>query len=904
MSTENRARPLYLSLFLSGAAGLIYEVVWFRRLSLLLGGTSLALSAVLAAFMGGMALGSRILGPLADREGARPVGLYVLLQFGTMVSALAAFLLPELLQPLSAAAYRSLGTGLPLVLTRFVAAVVVMGVPTVMMGGTLPVLTRALAERKGVGRSVAALYGWNTAGAVAGTAAAGFFMIPGLGLLRTLLAGMVLNALAGGVCMLVRLRRVSPPASIGEAGGGAPAPLAAGFLVGMAVLAAEVLWTTGLVSGIYNNTYAVSTMLVAVLVGIAGGSYWASRSKVPVEQRSPVFLLVMAGWLPLTGLYIRVGTGLVEGMVGPESLSEALLLRYLPVFLVLLPITVSSGMLFPSLSKLYSPRPERSGSGVGRFSAANTLGALVGSVSASFLLLPLVGRRLSLLMLSLVLLVACSVLTRWRRLRTATVLVLMVSVFLSLPGVVSGRVDHDRRVVFRKDTPEGEVLVTQSRDAPSSLRLSIRNSQASTTTPEGCLKNRLMAYFPMLLHPHPENVSVICFGTGITVGTTCMFDNVRLVDCVEINPTVVEAASLFSRYNHDALSDPRVRVVIEDGRNHLLGTRTEYDVITEEPMHPALAGVVSLYSREYYQLCRRRLRRGGVMAQWLPLYDMSPEDCRMVVATFLDVFPRSTMWVLGRDAMLVGGKDWSMDPARVFDGLSREGVAEDLRPFGLEAPERFLASYMMGPRRLRAYAGDAPVVTDDRPLLEYTAPSAVFERGLSAENLQDILELREPPPGADTLGPAFDRAWRAAELFHTAVAARASMDLSRETELLRAAVDTAPEFLTAAHRLSESLHQSSRVLLGRGNSAMAWRLMWEAMRVPGARPSVSLLTDLSVFESALDMWDGAHRHAEMALRREPLSAAATRALARATMGLGRTEEAKVLFDRADSLSVH
>jgi spermidine synthase len=158
MSTENRARPLYLSLFLSGAAGLIYEVVWFRRLSLLLGGTSLALSAVLAAFMGGMALGSRILGPLADREGARPVGLYVLLQFGTMVSALAAFLLPELLQPLSAAAYRSLGTGLPLVLTRFVAAVVVMGVPTVMMGGTLPVLTRALAERKGVGRSVAALY--------------------------------------------------------------------------------------------------------------------------------------------------------------------------------------------------------------------------------------------------------------------------------------------------------------------------------------------------------------------------------------------------------------------------------------------------------------------------------------------------------------------------------------------------------------------------------------------------------------------------------------------------------------------------------------------------------------------------------------------------------------------------
>lgn len=541
---------------------------------------------------------------------------------------------------------------------------------------------------------------------------------------------------------------------------------------------------------------------------------------------------------------------------------------------------------------------------MGRFAAANTLGALVGSVAASFLLLPLAGRRLSLFLLSLVLLAGWSILTRGRRLKMAAAIALLVCAGATFLRLDMGRLDPDRRVVFREDTPEGEVLVTQSRDAPSSLRLVIRDSQASTTTPEGCLKNRLMAYFPMLLHPNPENVSVICFGTGITVGTACMFGEVRLVDCVEISPTVVKAASLFSRYNHDALSDPRVRVIVEDGRNHLLGTRTRYDVITEEPMHPALAGVVSLYSLEYYELCRDRLRSGGVMAQWLPLYDMSPDDCRMVVATFLEVFPRSTMWVLGRDAMLVGGKDWTMDPSRVFEGLREESVAEDLRRFGLDSPERFLACYVMGPERMRTFAADAPVVTDDKPVLEYTAPAAVFRQGLSEKNLESILELREPPPGADTLGPVFDRTWVAAELFHRAVAARAGMNLSREAELLRVAVDTAPGFLVAAHRLSESLHQSSRILLGRGNSAPAWRLLNRAVAVPGVRPSASLLTDLSLFESALDMWDSAHRHAEMALRREPLSAAATRALARATMGLGRTEEAKALFERADSLSTN
>ena len=900
-ATNARTWPLMVSVFLSGAAGLAYQIVWLRKLSLHMGATSYALSAVLAAFMGGMALGSRLLGPLADRPGARPARIYALLQLGILAGAPLAYALPGLLDGPLSLAYRAMGPGLGINILRFAGALLALAAPTMLMGGTIPVLTRGLAPARGVERGLASVYSLNTAGAVAGTLAAGFLLVPLLGLPGTMGVAMALSLAAAGFAATVVLpkARMDAEERAGEGDEGLrrdPRPLLAGALVGFLMLSAEVVWASSLVSGIFNNTYAVSTMLAAVLLGIAAGSWLVGRLRLPPRPTALVCLGVLSVWVPLTGLYMRRWLGAFAGM-GEGSLAGLTLARYLPAFLVLLPATLASGALFPSLSTLYSPDPRRSGGGVGRFAAANTAGAVAGSVLASFLLMPVLGRRLSYLVLGLLALAALAVVMRRRKAALAVPALAAAAVLLTLVG--SAPPAGDSRILLLRDTPEGRVEVSQDRDTPSSLRLDIRGSQATTTTPEGCLKNRLMAYFPMLLHPSPADVNVICFGTGITVGTVTLFDCVDSVDCVEINPTVVDAARLFGPYNHDALADPRVRVLVEDGRNHLMATRHSYDVITMEPMHPALAGVVSLYTRDFYLLCRDRLKDGGLMAQWLPLYNLTPRDCHMIAATFLDVFPNTTMWVLGRDAMLVGSKGGPVEPLNVLRGLARPGVAEDLEPFGLDDPAVYLASWVTGPEGVAEYCAGAPVFTDAHPLLEYTAPEAIFADSTTAPNLEEMLALRQPPAEALEM-EGFGRAWMAAELFLRAEAARARRNLALEAELLDSAVSVCPEMEIAARRLSASIHQSARILLDRGEGATAWRMMEMALEVTHY-PSPALLTDLSLLSSSARMYGRARQLADSALAREPMSASAHRALGRAQLGLGRQEQARRSLALADSL---
>ena len=897
---SRRVGLLMVSVFLSGAAGLAYQIVWLRKLSLHMGATSYALSAVLAAFMGGMALGSRLLGPLADRPGARPARIYALLQLGILAGAPVAYFLPGLLDAPLSAAYRAMGPGLGINVLRFLGALLSLAGPTALMGATLPVLTRGLAPSSGVEAGLARVYSVNTAGAVAGTLAAGFLMVPALGLRSTMVAAMAASLAAGLVALTARLSRPADEPSSSPAPKAArrqrdPRPLVAGAIVGFLMLAAEVIWASSLVSGIFNNTYAVSTMLAAVLLGIAAGSWLAGRLRVSPGTLALVCLAVLSVWVPLTGLYIRRWLG-AFAQLGAGSLAGLTLARYLPAFLVLLPATLASGALFPSLSALYSADPRTAGGGVGRFAAANTAGAVGGSVLASFLLMPVLGRRFSYLALGVLALAGLVLLLRRRRMVIVLPL-LAAAVGLTLAG--DGFSRPGSRILLSRDTPEGRVIVTENRDAPSSLRLDIRGSQATTTTPEGCLKNRLMAYFPMLLHPDPESVNVICFGTGITVGTVTLFDSVEQVDCVEINPTVVEAARFFRPYNHDALADPRVRVIVEDGRNHLMATSRSYDVITMEPMHPALAGVVSLYTADFYALCRKRLRPGGLMAQWLPLYNLSPEDCRMIAATFVDAFPETTIWVLGRDAMLVGRKGGAVEPLNVASGLAEPGVAADLEPFGLDDPAVYLASWVCGPDGARRYSVGAPVVTDDMPLLEYTAPKAIFADSTTAPNLERMLALREPPPGVDSL-EGFEAAWRASKLFGLAEVARARHNLAEEAGLLDSAVLACPHMEIAARRLSASIHQSARILLERGQGPTAMEMMGMALDVTD-HPSPALLTDLSLLAASAGMYRRAYALADSALVLEPRSASAHRALGRAALGMGRQAQARRALARADSL---
>ncbi|NLP05229.1 hypothetical protein GX411_04705, partial [Candidatus Fermentibacteria bacterium] len=679
--------------------------------------------------------------------------------------------------------------------------------------------------------------------------------------------------------------------------------LVAGFLTGTAMLASEVLWARSLVRGVFNNGYAASAMLAAVLSGIAAGSAAAARISGDREKAASGALAFLALWIPVSGLLLRVGLPLLESLGAPGSLEAAMAARYIPAFLVVLPAGFASGAAFPLMSSLYSPEPRDSASGIGRYSAANTAGAVAGSLLAAFILLPATGLRWSFAASGLPAASALAVSSpRGSRRRASAAAAIAAAGFaMTAAGGPGIEVPPGFRLLGHAESPGGDVTVLQSRDMPSALLLNVGGSQASTTTPEGCLKNRLMAYFPLLVHSSPRSVCVICFGTGITAGTASVFPSVERLDCVEINPAVIEASGPFEAHNHGVISFGSSRLVIEDGRNHLAGTTAVYDVITEEPMHPALSGVVNLYTREYYRLAWERLSSGGVMSQWLPLYQMSDADCRMVVATFMDVFPEATLWLLGRDAMLVGRKGLPIEPLLVASHLADPDVAADLAPFGLEEPRLFLALYAMGPAELAGYARGAPVVTDDDPLLETSAPRAVFGPSTVAPNISRILDLRSPPAGAESLyGEGFIAAWEAVGLFQEAECARDSLLLSKEAELLSRAFERCPGFLQAGRRLAASLHQGAAVMLERGRPEEAWMLVNAAYATGLA--DATLLADLSSMETSLGMYGPALEHAAQALDMEPSSVAALRAWGRAAPGSGDREAARTALTLADSLA--
>ncbi len=902
---------VHLSLLLSGMAGLVYETVWIRSLSFLTGSGIHALTATLAAYMGGMALGGLLLARRADRPGASPFRFLALLQLGTAAGAVAALLLQPLLFPVLGSLYRAVGPGNILTSCRFAAAMLLLGIPTVLMGATLPVAVRGVAAGEGVGRGAASLYAVNTAGGILGVMLAGFVLLPYAGYGAATAAATAASITAALLALLVPASRCNASRA-GSPGGasaedhGRPADLrpwlTAAFLAGFSMLAAEVLWTRALVAGAMNNSYAVATMLASVLCGIALGS----RAAVRVRSGSVriVFYLValMSVWIAVTGTLLRVLPPWVDRLSAGMDLGRALALRFSLVFLVLMPASTASGMIFPLLASICSPGAEGASRRIGRLSAANTAGAMAGSILVTFLALPVAGARWSF---------ACAAIScatsllflrfrslPWRLAGFSTVALAITA--LTLAGGWTVPTPEGSRLLYHDDSPGGEITVFQDKDMPSTLVINVGGSQASTTTPEGRLKNRLMAYFPLLAHPDPQRVCVICFGTGITAGTAGMFPSVRSLDCVEINPSVIEAAGFFGAHNHDIMSSPDVRLVIEDARSHLAGTDRVYDVITEEPMHPGLAGVVSLYSREYYSLACDRLSPGGILSQWLPLYAMSGEDCRMVVATFLDVFPNSTLWLLGRDAMLIGRKGAPVDPMTVVGHLADPVVSEDLAPFGLDRPEVFLATYVMGPEALAAYSEGARIVTDDRPVLEYSVPFASYGPSTVAGNIERLMSCRTRPAGAaDSLGSGFESAWEAMELFQRAECARDRFDLSLEYELLRSAADECPEFVLAGRRLAASLHQSAAILLERGDPEQAWRLMNMALATGHADALV--LADLSGMETRLGRWEDALEHAKRALEEEPSSVAALRAFGYASLGSGDEEAARRALALADSL---
>ena len=826
----------------SGASGLVYQIVWMRELTLIFGATTLAVSTVLAVFMGGLAVGSLYGGRLADRI-ARPMHAYGLLEigiglYGALIPVLFAAL-PYVYQPLWRAAGLSF---FALSLVRFALAALVLAAPTILMGATLPILSRYVATRADtVGRDVGGLYTINTLGAVAGAAAGGLLLIPTAGLVGTTLVAAGLNLLAGAIALWAARDEA------GAAGRAAPAPrqnararrepdaaerldvrsrrgvaLFAAFGVsGLAALAYEVAWTRSLSLVLGSSVYAFAIMLTTFLVGLAlgagVGAWIADRVRRPLAALAAVEAGVAVS--AFAGLFLIAELPYVFLMLyrGFESSPTALLLvtRLTAAALVMLVPTTLLGAVFPLAVRAAAGSVEAIGRTVGALYSVNTLGAIVGAFATGFVLIPWLGVEGSIVAAVVLNLLAAAGLalasrgaTRAARAAVAGALVLAAALAAPLrpqwdPAVMASGVYRyaptikaasraeflrhyaakgDGETVFYRDGVSATVAV-QHQHGHYVLKV---NGKPDATTAGDLPTQAIIAHLPLLVHADPKTALVIGWGSGVTVGAALAHPLER-VTAVELEPAVVEASRFFEGVNGRPLEDPRTELLLNDGRNVLVATDRRFDVVVSEPSNPWLSGVANLFTREYFEAGAAHLAEGGVFCQWLQIYEMQPPEVATLMATFNLAFPHVYVFRgASGDLMLLGAREpFAIDVARMQARIDGGGpVAENLAGVGVRSAAALLSRLYLTPQGARDFAGGAPINTDDNARIEFLAPLRVGVAGESTEqaNVEAMLEHAEPvlPHVANPLPLLLE---------DMAIAAIARGETARASDFVREALD-------------------------------------------------------------------------------------------------------------------
>jgi spermidine synthase len=796
---------IYLMFFLSGAAALIYEVVWVRSLSLVFGGTHLAVTTVLSVFMGGLAAGSYLIGKRVDTI-KNPLRLYGYLELGIALFAVIFIVLMNIYPSV----YIFLVQGkesstLYLSFIRVLFAFISLIVPATLMGGTLPVLTRFVSANSGkLGTHLSFLYGFNTLGAVAGTAAAGFYLLRFFSLSSTLMTAIVMNVLIGITSIALQKRAavlfISTENISGSLEKETAAPLKTGNTLpfklvlwgigvsGFCALGYEVLWTRILTVVVGASVYGFTTMLAAFLTGIALGSKAygiftnISGAKEKGIERSIFSFGSVQVIIGLTALlvtfYIRdlpsVSIALWDflgkmniGLFGVRQWTNLVL-----AFLYMLVPAFFMGLAFPFAGKVHAAYRKLTGSAVGEVLAYNTTGAILGSALSGFVLIYLFGIERSLQMLTVInmgfgLLIMVS-LSKQRSLLWITVMLTAgLLCFMSFNTTAFRMWDMKYFAIFRTNQPEVFSTPEKVREAlehtdvlyyaegiessVSSIKikggvqtfLTNGRSEASTHLADQQTQYTL-GHLPMLLNKDPKKVLVVALGSGMTLGATSTHPSVEQVTLVEIEPKVIGIARTFEKYNHHVLDNPKLKIIYNDGRNFLLTTKEKFDVITADPIHPWFRGAGYLYTTEYFKLASEHLSEGGVMGQWLPIYELTVENLRSIVKTFNENFMYTMMWLNHNDATLVGSNSPIMlDEVDLEKRVSAPGVSEDLKRMMMYPVREFLSYFILGPDGMKAFGKDGTINTDDNLYLEFSAPLSIGKFYLMEENADSISRSRE-----------------------------------------------------------------------------------------------------------------------------------------------------------------
>lgn len=808
---ERAIRALLPLFFVSGATALVYQTIWNRELHLVFGTSTFAISTVLAAYMAGLAAGGFLMARWADRI-RRPLATYGVLEVIIGVYALVFPLLVKVVTPAYLEVWRALQPGPVLFgLIQFSLVGVTLLLPTAAMGATLPILARFATERLGAaGDRIGTLYAVNTAGAVFGTWAAGFVLLPSLGLWNTTVLAAGANLVLGiGAIALDRWARADAEDAtddleeeeIGELHPElVPVAVAMG-LAGFASLVYEVAWTRlmGLMLG--ASVYAFSTMLLAFLTGIALGG----KIGGPIADR---LLRLQGQRAVLTTLaLVEVGVGVTSYLLmylypelpfwyvwlfdsfGAESDPAARwVMSTVLSALVMTPPAVLMGMAFPLAVRAVVTREDALGGPVGNVYAANTVGSMVGAFVAGFVLLPQIDVKGTIFVAAFANLLAAAVmLVRASRGRSGAGARLAPLGALSLgllfvarqppwdpmlmtAGMyqyVSHFEDHSREGIRRYAVGKYDLLfydeglssvVTVAKNRESENIWLANNGKVDASTTTDMPTQVLCSLLPIQFVEDPRDVLVIGLASGITAGAVTLVDDVQRLDIVELEPAIEKAARFFDEHNHHVLDDPRTNLISNDGRNHLLLTPPgTYDVIVSEPSNPWITGVSNLFTREFFEMGKARLKPGGVWSQWIQMYGMDEHDLKSLLRTFAMVYEHVLVYATIEDSDLVLiGSDSSIRPSPelAFGLMEQPKVGRELRLVDIESPLELVSIFQFDRDRLLEVTEGAPLNTDDNMRIEYNAPRNLHS-DTTGDNYRFLLSSAVVP--FDVLGGDLDK---------------------------------------------------------------------------------------------------------------------------------------------------
>jgi spermidine synthase len=776
--------------FASGAASLILQVVWFKQLQFVLGSTTLSVSVTVASFFFGLSVGSVFGGRAADAV-TRPLRIYGFLELVLALVSLAvtAFLSHWSIWAGWLSSMLDLDSSVRLPLIVFL-SLATLSLPTILMGATLPFLVKFLTRSQTeLANQVGLLYGFNTLGAAIGTLAAGFILIGLLGIAGSSLFASIVYVCVGGFGLTAArhehpfaVKKRTPKPVHGKSAEGDAATLLIWLFAcsGFVSIAYEVVWFRFLTNISTSSVYAFSGMLGTYLFGLVIGAFVCAKFLAPHKDH-------LLRYFALTQLGIAVAATLTLAILGKAGTFHSLLSPvtaalvpfrvrmllgddvsfFLTCVVALLLPTTLIGISFPLASELTVTRMSGLGRRIGALYAVNTIGGVLGSLTAGFVLIPYLGSQwalTALIFMNIVLFVTIAasgpgLLTSLWRPGAMALSVVVVSFLLIGSHYLERQLTAFKGadVLELRESREATFAVLEyDHEAAGKYQQLVVNSKSyASNRPEGRRYMAAMGHYPVLLHTGPsETAVVICIGTGTTVGAVTTHDELRSIHAVDLAPAVFDFARYFVPINKRFYENPKVHKIVADGRNYLLGTQNTFDVITLEPPPPHDAGVVNLYTEEFYALAKLRMRPGAVLAQWVPLDIGRGGLSKMILKAMLKQFKHVSLWLPDRmeGVAIASDEPLQIDRDVLATRMSAPAVADDLTAIGISSPEHLLATFVAADATLAAYLSDTPSLTDDRPRIEY-----YNFYPMEPIRVDDLKRLREPVEHYLTISHSEDR---------------------------------------------------------------------------------------------------------------------------------------------------